>query len=86
MPKANLIYKSNETIFGKFDRSGEWAEYSATISIKENVKTPIEIKMKLEDQPCFLELPKQKVIKAEDITTAYEKVAKFFRINGLEFR
>ena len=30
MPKIDTVYQSKETIYAKFHRSGEWAEYSMT--------------------------------------------------------
>ncbi len=86
MPMFKTIYHSKESIYAKFQRSGEWAEYSADINIKESGKLPVVIKMKLEQQPSFFELPETKIIKAENITQAYEKIVKYFRLNGLEFR
>lgn len=86
MNKIKTIYKSKESIYAKFHRSGEWAEYSAEIIIKESGKQPIELKMKLLSQPSFFEMDEEKIIKAENITQAFEKVAKYFRQYGLEFR
>ena len=86
MKKIKTIYKSKESIYAKFHRSGEWAEYSAEIIIKESGKQPIEIKMKLEEQPSFFEMEEEKKIKAENITKAFEKISKYFRQYGLEFR
>ena len=87
MPKKiKTIYKSKESIYAKFHRSGEWAEYSAEIVINEDGKQPIEIKMALIGQPSFFEMPEKKVIKAENITKAYEKITKYFRQYELEFR
>jgi hypothetical protein len=37
-------------------------------------------------QPFMFEMPETHSIKAESITQAYEKVAKFFRKFGIEFR
>lgn len=86
MSKINTVYQSKEVIYAKFHRSGEWAEYSSIITIKESGKQPVEINMKLEGQPSFIDLPGNKKIKAENITTAFEKVVKFFRQYDLEFR
>ncbi len=86
MNKIKTIYKSKESIYATYHRSRELAEYSAEIIIKESGKQPIEIKMKLVDQPSFFEMATEKTIKAENITQAFEKIVRFFRQYGLEFR
>ncbi len=86
MAKFNVVYKSKEIIYAKFHRSGEWASYKISITIKDGGKQPIVIEMKLDDQPYVFDLPETKSIKAETITAAYEKMARFFRKFDLEFQ
>lgn len=85
MKKTNIIYQSQDSIFGRFIRSKETVQYSALITIKDAKTKPITIEIKfIPPPPVLIDLPLDHKIEAENLTAAYAKVIRFFRRFGLE--
>jgi len=83
MDKKKIIYQTNETIYGYENRSKEWYEYKANIKICESIKTPVIITLHIKDIHPFLDIPKTKIIKAENITKAFIKISKYLKSYGI---
>jgi hypothetical protein len=87
MAKFNIIYQSHETIQAREKAYGEWIEYSALITIKDGGKNPVTIDMTFDSIPPFaIELPKTHKIRADNLTQAYSKIARFLKSHGFEFK
>ena len=85
--KPNIIYQSEEAIYGFSPRSKESIEYSATITIKNSGKKPVSINMKFRPpHPYLFSMPLEHKVEAENLTQAYAKVVKFLKRFGFELR
>jgi hypothetical protein len=85
MLKSNIIYQSEEAIYGFSQRSKESIEYSAMITIKNSGKKPVSINMKFRPpHPYLCNMPLEHKVETENLTQAYAKVVKFFKKYGFE--
>ncbi len=86
MPRYNIIYESDETIYGSIPKSGEWIQYSAVLKIRDGGKKPVSIEMTfVPPHPFAFNMPETHSIRAENVTAAYAKVVKFFNRFGIRF-
>ena len=84
--KYKIVFKSNEEIYGVLSRSREGVCYKGTLTVKDGGKTPVSLKMTfVPPHPFVFEMPEKHSIKAESISEAYAKVAKFFKRFGIDF-
>ncbi|MBN1349208.1 hypothetical protein JXJ21_07355 [candidate division KSB1 bacterium] len=87
MNKSKIIFQSTESIYGKHIQSKEWIEYSLAIKIKDSGKQPVQIAMTfLPPHPFVMNMPEKRLIKAEDLSAAFTKIAKYFRSFGFELK
>ena len=85
MPKINLLYETQESIFGKHLQSKEWIEYSIHIKIMESGKQPVIIEMNfVPPHPFAMNMPDRHLIKAENLSAAFTKIAKYLKRMGFE--
>ena len=78
MMRKNIIFQSQESIYGRHLRSKEWIEYKATIEIKDGGKQPVSVDLEFVGiQPLGFEMPPHKKIEAESISNAFVKIMRF---------
>jgi hypothetical protein len=83
----NILFQSNEKIFGYLPKDREWVQYECELTVKAKGKTPVVLEMVfIPPHPPWFELPESHRIKSESITDVYVKVAKFLRKYGIEFK
>ena len=87
MAKKKIIFESVESVYGRHLRSKEWVEYKTVIKIRDSGKQPISIDLEFVGiQPFAFEMPPHKSIRAESITRAFVKLAKFLKGYGIEMK
>ncbi len=87
MPKYNVLFESEEQIFGVIPKARDWVQYSSTLTVKDGGKKPVTLRMKfVPPHPFAFSMPLEHTISAESITDAYTKVVKFFGKFGIQFR
>ncbi len=86
MSKYNVLFESEETIFGKVPRSYDWVEYSCLLKIYDGGKLPVSFEMTfIPPHPYMVNMPLTHSIKAESISGVYYKVVKFLNSYGVQF-
>ena len=85
MIKSNVLYHAQESIFARHIQSKELIEYSIEINILESGKQPVRIEMTfIPPHPFVMNMPEKHSIKAENLATAFTKIAKLFKKDGFE--
>jgi hypothetical protein len=87
MPRYNVIFESEEEIYGIVPRSHDWIHYKSILKIKDGGKTPVSLEMTfVPPHPFAFNMPGKHSIKAESITGTYVKLVKFLKSFGVEFK
>ncbi len=87
MPQYNVIYKSNEDIYGKELKGYDWVHYKSILKIKDGGKFPVSLEMTfVPPHPFAFNMPNSHSIKGSSITDVYVKVVKYFKKFGIELR
>ena len=74
MPKVNILYESQEIIYGKHIHSKKWIEYSIHIKIIDTGKQPVNIeRIFVPPHPSVMNMPDKHLIKAENSSSAFTK-------------
>ncbi|ODS32289.1 MAG: hypothetical protein SCARUB_02591 [Candidatus Scalindua rubra] len=87
--KSKIIFTSKDEIIIKYLHTPvpEYLSYNSTITIKDNGKNPVSIKLKFDDiLPEWAEMPpKEHSINAPTIVELYRKLNRWFRKYGYTF-
>lgn len=87
MPRYDLIFESNENVYGVVPRANDWVEYTCVLKVKSGGKMPVSLDMKfVPPHPFSVNMPSEHSIKAVSISDLYWKVVKFLAKYGVEFR
>lgn len=88
MPKAKILYQSEEEIYGKHLRAKEWIEYSGKITVYDRKTNPVTLKIKSEIYDSFMRdlLDDEKEIKGNSITDVYAKLSKWLYLREVIFQ
>jgi len=86
MAKTKIIYKCKDELVVKYmhPRGKEYLSYETVITVEENTKTPVTIKLKFNGiLPCAAPMPPEEhEIKAASIIDLYLKLNKWFNKYG----
>lgn len=84
--QSRIIYKCKDELIVKYlhTQVSEYLSYDSMITIKDNGKNPVSIKLKFNDiLPEWAEMPPEKhEISAPTILQLYEKLSRWFRKCG----
>ena len=88
MAKARILYQSNEEVFGKHIRSGEWVCYSGKLTIFERKTYPVVLRLQSEIGDSFLQMmmEESKEIKGVSVSEVYGKVSLWLYDQGVIHR
>jgi hypothetical protein len=88
MPKAIIIYQSDQEVIGKHLRSKEWVMYSGKLTIYDRKTNPIVLKLKSEICDTFIGelMEDKKEFKGNSVSDVYGKMAKWYYKNGIIFQ
>ena len=88
MAKARTLYQSNEEVYGKHIRSGEWVCYSGTLTIYERKTYPVILQLTSEIGDSFLQMmmDEDKELKGASLSEVYGKVSRWLYEQGVVFR
>lgn len=81
-----MEFESHETVTGRVRGADEWIEYHAVLRVKDSGKTPVSIQLTfVPPHPFTVNLPEQKVIRAESIAKAFSDIVRFLDGFGIDF-
>jgi len=87
MPKYNVIFTTNEHVYGVVPRANDWVDYKCILKVMDGGKMPVSLEMKfIPPHPFSVNMPLVHSIKAESISALYGKVVNFLSKYGVEFR
>ena len=87
MPRYNVVFESNEEIYGIVPKAYDWVHYKSILKVKDGGKYPVSLEMTfIPPHPFAFNMPESHSIKGASITDVYEDVVKFFNKFGIEFR
>ena len=87
MPRYNVIFESNEDIYGIVPKAYDWVHYKSVLKVKDGGKFPVSLEMTfVPPHPFAFNMPDSHSIKGTSITDVYVKVVRFFKKYGIEFR
>ncbi|VBB45440.1 conserved hypothetical protein [uncultured Desulfatiglans sp.] len=87
MPKYNVVFESEEDIYGIVPKTHDWVQYKGILKVKNGGKFPVSLDMTfVPPHPFAFNMPDTHSIKGITITDVYVKVVIFFSKFGIEFR
>lgn len=88
MPRAKIMYRSSEEVFGKHLKSGEWVYYKGELTIYDRKTYPVVLILKSEIGDSFLQMmmDENKTIKGKSVSEVYGKVSRWLNDRGVIFR
>ncbi len=87
MPKYNVVFESNEEIYGIVPKAYDWVHYKSILKVKDGGKYPVSLEMTfVPPHPFAFNMPESHSIKGTNITDVYVKVVRFFTKFGIAFR
>ena len=84
MSKYNVVFESNEEIYGIVPKAYDWVHYKSTLKIKNGGRNPVSLEMTfIPPHPFAFNMPESHSIKGISITDVYVKVVRFFDKFGM---
>jgi hypothetical protein len=85
--KSKISFQSEESILCRHVRSREWIEYKALITIKDSGRQPVSIDLEFQGiQLLGCEMPVHKMIRSENLSSAFLKLMRFLKNHGIEMK
>lgn len=86
MPRYNVIFESQETIYGVEPYANDVVKYKCILKVKDGGKMPVSLDMVfVPPHPYAVNMPLEQSLKAESISALFAKVVKFLAKYGIEF-
>ena len=83
---SKVVFESAEDIYGRLTRGGEPVTYTGLLRVRDSGKKRVSLELKfVPPHPFSLNMPMEKCLRAESITEAYAKLARYFTKMGVEF-
>ena len=83
---SKVVFESSEDIYARLIRGREPVTYKGLLRVRDSEKQPVSLDLQfVPPQPFCVEMPMEKCVRAESITDAYAKLARFFAKMGVEF-
>ncbi len=83
---SKVVFESPEEIYGRLTRGREIVTYRGLLRVRDSGKKPVSLELTfVPPHPFCMDMPTEKCVRAESITEAYAKLARFFAKMGVEF-
>jgi hypothetical protein len=87
MLRYNVVFESNEEIYGIVHKAYDWVHYKSILKVKDGGKYPVSLEMIfVPPHPFAFNMPESHSIKGTSITDVYVKVVRFLNKLGIAFR
>jgi len=88
MAKAKLIFQSEEEVFGRFRRTGEFIHYGGTLSVYDRKTKPVKLELKCFYNNFLLEeiMDSEVSFSGDSISIVYAKLSKWYLKYDITFQ
>lgn len=87
MAEHQIIFESEEHIYGVATRAIDWIHYDCRLTIYSGGKMPVKLEMSIvQPHPFYIKMPHQHLIEARTISALYMKIFRLFKQYKLEYR